>query len=126
MPEDNCFATFMGYYCPGLGNNHFARKLKYDVEDGFYNDIKVYDYYWKIIYDIRNFFELNEEKINTINKNININIDLDIKKLKNKDINNGIVYKKRGIVENGNQIYSSDENSILTDESDADRRLLEE
>ena len=126
LPEDNCFATFMGYYCPGLGNNHFARKLKYDIEDGFYSDINVYDYYWKIIYDIRNFFELKEEKINTINKNININIDLDIKKLKNKDNNNGIVHKKRGIVENGNQIYSSHENSILTDESDAHKRLLEE
>ena len=127
LPEDNCFATFMGYYCPGLGKNHFARKLKYDIEDGFYEDsIKVYNYYWEIIYDIRKFFEQNEGKINTINKNININIDLDIKKLKNKDNNNGIVHKKRGIVENGNQIYSSHENSILTDESDAHKRLLEE
>ena len=54
---ENCFSTFMGYYCEGLGTTHRARKLKYEVIDGFDSDIDVYDYYFKILLEIRNFFE---------------------------------------------------------------------
>ena len=58
----------MRNYCLGLGEKHFVRKLKWQVEDGFYNDIYEYDYYLNIINDIRNFFELMKKKINIIKR----------------------------------------------------------
>ncbi len=116
----------MGYYWEGLGTNHRARKLKYRDEDGFCGDEKVYDYYCQILGEIRNFFEKNQEKINIINEKINIDFVLDIKKIKNKGNNNNRnINKKKERKENGGQIYSSDENSILTNESEVNKKLLE-
>lgn len=28
ISKDNCFSTFMGYYCPGLGHKSFEQKIK--------------------------------------------------------------------------------------------------
>ena len=122
VSEDNCFSTFMGYYCPGLGKNHLARKLKYQVDDGFNSDEKVYNYYCQIIYNIRYFFVNYKDKI--ININENIDLDFYIKE-ENDGESNQKISRKKDVIENGIQEYFPEENNILTNESDIERELLQ-
>ena len=129
--NDNYFGTFMGYYCPGLGEKGFARRLNHQVDDGFKiieefnnDDGKVYTYYNNILFNIKKFFEQNADKINTINQKINF--DFDITKLENGGFNKEYNYRKIETKENGSQGYFSHSNSILTGESDVERGLLEE
>ena len=99
-----------------------ARKLKYEVEDGFNSDEKVFDYYYQILYNIRYFFLNNKDKI--ININENIDLDFNLKEV-NYGESNKIIHRKKDAIENGIQEYFPEENSILTNESDIQRELLE-
>ena len=127
--ENNYFATFMGYYCPGLGINRRARRLKFHIRDGFDNDINLNKFYYEIIYEIRNFFKNNQEQINYINKTINI--DFNIEELSDNDQDHNELkanYKKYSekisVNENNDQLLSSNDTSFLIDEPDIRNSLI--
>ena len=91
------------------------------VTDGFINDEKVLDFYFEILYNIKDFFEKNGSIINQLNKQMNI--DLDIKLIRNKEYTD--INKKRSLEESKLQINSPSDDYSLTEESELNRSLIE-